>query len=123
KGSLDAILKLLARGSIIVYPFDQHAEHRDGVTVDFLGHPAGTFKSVALIALTTGAAVVPAHTCREPDGSHVLRSEDPRPLIQCDDAAEAVRLNTQAYNAAVERIVLMHPEQWIWMHRRWKVAA
>lgn len=121
RGSLDAILNLLAGGAIIVYAFDQHAGKSDGVTVDFFGHPAGTFKSVALLALTTGAPVIPVSSWREPDGSHVLRFEDPLPLIECPDAGEAIRRNTQAYNAVIERLLLRHPEQWIWMHRRWKV--
>ena len=121
RGSLDTILELLAGGAAIVYVFDQHAGKEVGVTVDFFGHPAGTFKSVALLALTTGAPVIPACSWREPDGSHVLRFEDPLPLIDCEDPAEAVRLNTRAYNAAIERMLLRHPEQWIWMHRRWKV--
>lgn len=123
RGSLDAILDLLSRGAIIVYPFDQHASRRDGVTVDFFGHPAGTYKSVALLALTSGAPVVPAASWREPDGTHVLRFEDPLPLIECDDPGEAIRRNTRAYNAALERMLLRHPEQWIWMHRRWKIPA
>ena len=120
RGSLDTILDLLAGGAIIVYVFDQHAGKGDGVTVDFFGHPAGTFKSLALLALTTGAPVVPVSSWREPDGTHVLRFEDPLPLIECDDAGEAIRRNTRAYNAALERMLLRHPEQWIWMHRRWK---
>jgi KDO2-lipid IV(A) lauroyltransferase len=120
RGSLDTILNLLAGGAIIVYAFDQHAGKGDGVTVDFFGHPAGTFKSVALLALTTGAPVIPVASWREPDGSHVLRFEDPLPLLECQDAGEAIRLNTRAYNAAIERLLLRHPEQWIWMHRRWK---
>jgi phosphopantetheine--protein transferase-like protein len=122
RGSLDRILELLADGAIIVYTFDQHAGSRDGVAVDFFGHPAGTFKSVALIALTTQAPVIPASSWREPDGSHVLRFEDPLPLIDCEDVAEAVRRNTRAYNAAIERMLLRHPEQWIWMHQRWKAS-
>lgn len=121
RGSLDTILELLARGTIIVYALDQHAGKKDGVTVDFFGHPAGTFKSLALLALTTGAPVIPACSWREPDGSHVLRFEDPLPLIECTDPGETVRLNTRAYNAAIERMLLRYPEQWIWMHRRWKV--
>ncbi|MCL4787710.1 MAG: 4'-phosphopantetheinyl transferase superfamily protein [Verrucomicrobia bacterium] len=48
RGSLDTILDLLGKGAIIVYVFDQHAGKGDGITVDFFGHPAGTFKSVAL---------------------------------------------------------------------------
>jgi len=120
RGSLDRILELLADGAVIVYVFDQHAGKKDGVTVDFFGHPAGTFKSVALLALTTGAPVIPAYSWREPDGSHVLRFEEPLPLIECEDTSEAIRRNTRAYNAAIERMLLRHPEQWIWMHRRWK---
>ena len=121
RGSLDTILALLAEGAVVVYVFDQHADKKDGVTVDFFGHPAGTFKSVALLALTTGAPVIPACSWREPDGRHVLRFEDPLPLIECEDPGEAVRLNTRAYNAVIERMLLRHPEQWIWMHRRWKI--
>ncbi len=120
RGSLDAILDLLNQGAIIVYPFDQHAVAKDGVTVDFFGHPAGTHKSVALLALSTGAPVIPASSWREPDGSHVLRFEDPIPTIQHENVSEAIRLNTQAYNDVLERLVLRHPEQWIWMHKRWK---
>jgi KDO2-lipid IV(A) lauroyltransferase len=123
RGSLDNILQLLADGAAIVYVFDQHASKRDGVTVDFFGHPAGTFKSVALLALSTGAPVIPACSWREPDGSHVLRFEEPLPLIECEDVGEAVLKNTRAYNAAIERMLLRHPEQWIWMHRRWKAAG
>jgi len=123
RGSLDKMLELLSRGAIIIFVFDQHAGEHDGVVVDFLGHPAGTFKSLALIALTNGTPVIPASSWREPDGTHVLRFEDPLPLIECDDADEAIRRNTQAYNVALERMLLRHPEQWIWMHRRWKVRA
>ena len=52
---------------------------------------------------------------------HVLRFEEPLPLIEREDITEAIRLNTRAYNAALERLLLRHPEQWIWMHRRWKL--
>ena len=88
--------------------------------MDFLGHPAGTFKSLAVLALNTGAPVIPACCWREADGTHVLRFEDPLPLIECDDISEAIRLNTLSYNAALERMLLRHPEQWIWTHRRFK---
>lgn len=120
RGSLDNILDLLDKGAIIVYVFDQHAGKGDGITVDFFGHPAGTFKSVALLALTTGAPVLPAYGWREADGRHVLRFEEELPLIEHENVGEAIRLNTRAYNAVLERMLLRHPEQWIWMHRRWK---
>ena len=66
---------------------------RLGIQVEFLGHPANTFKSLAILALSTGAPVIPACTWREPDGTHVLRFEDPLPLIECEDTNEAIRRN------------------------------
>jgi KDO2-lipid IV(A) lauroyltransferase len=123
RGSLDALFDVLKRGGIVVYIFDQHAGAPDGIIVDFLGHPAGTFKSLAILALETGAPVVPASSWREPDGTHVIRFEEPLALIDCEDPGEAIRRNTRAYNEALERMLLRHPEQWIWMHRRWKIRA
>ena len=77
RGSLDRILDLLAAGDVVVFPFDQHAGPPDGIEVDFFDHPAWTFKSLAIIALATGAPVLPASSWREPNGHHVLRFEAP----------------------------------------------
>jgi KDO2-lipid IV(A) lauroyltransferase len=123
RGSLDAMLAVLERGDMIVFPFDQHARPPDGIEVDFFDQPAWTFKSLAIIALTTGAPVVPASSWREPDGRHVLRFDAPMTPIESADTNEAIRLNTRAYNAALERLVLRHPEQWYWVHRRWKTLT
>jgi KDO2-lipid IV(A) lauroyltransferase len=120
RGSLDTILDLLAKERIIVFVYDQHATGREGVVVDFLGHPASTFKSLAIIAMTTGAPVIPAYSWREPDGTHVFRFEEPVPIVEHENTSEAIRLNTRAFNSVLERMLLRHPEQWIWMHQRWK---
>jgi phosphopantetheine--protein transferase-like protein len=120
RDSLDAMLSCLARGDAVVLPFDQHAGPPDGIKVDFLGHGAWTFKSLAIIALSTGAPVLPASSWREADGRHVLRFETPISPIEHENTTEAIRLNTRAYNRALERLVVRHPEQWYWVHRRWK---
>jgi KDO2-lipid IV(A) lauroyltransferase len=122
RGSLDRIVALLERGDIVVFPFDQYAGGADGLDVEFFGHRAGTFKSLAVIALATGAPVVPAACWREPGGRHVLRFDDPVPLVDVDDATAAIARTTRAFNATLERLVLRHPEQWWWVHRRWKPA-
>ena len=75
---------------------------------------------LAIIALATGAPVVPATSWREDDGRHVLRFEAPIPAVEDANTNEAIRLTTRAYNAALERLVLRRPEQWYWVHRRWK---
>lgn len=123
RGSLDAMLAALAQGDAIVFPFDQHASPPDGIAVDFFGTPAWTFKSLAVIALATGAPVLPATSWRESDGTHVLRFEAPIPAVEHAQTTEAIRLTTRAYNAALERFVLRRPEQWYWVHRRWKHAV
>lgn len=123
RGSLDRILELLSARDVIVFPFDQHAGPPDGIPVDFFGEPAWTFRSLAIIALATGAPVLPATSWRGPDGRHVLRFEAPMAPIECDDTNEAIRRNTRAYNAALERLILERPEQWYWVHRRWKAVA
>jgi KDO2-lipid IV(A) lauroyltransferase len=64
--------------------------------------------------------VLPAASWREPDGRHVLRFEEPLLPLDSEDVDDAVRRNTRAYNAVLERLILRHPEQWWWVHRRWK---
>jgi KDO2-lipid IV(A) lauroyltransferase len=120
RGGLDAILDRLAAGDLVVFPFDQHAQRKDGVLVEFFGHPAGTFRSLGVIALSTGAPVVPASCWRESDGSHVLRFEPPIHAVQDADANEAIRLTTREFNRALELLIVRRPEQWWWVHRRWK---
>ena len=122
RGSLDAMLEKLGAGDAIVFPFDQHAQPPDGIAIDFFGHPAWTFRSLAIIALATGAPVLPATSWRNPDGTHVLRFEEPLPAIECDDTGEAIRRSTRAYNAKLEELVVRRPEQWYWVHRRWKTV-
>jgi len=120
KGSLPVILDRLEAGDFVVFPFDQHAGGRDAVQVEFFGHRAGTFRSMAIMARASGAKVVPASSWREADGTHVLRFEDPIEPIACDDYDEEIARNTRQYNAALERLILRHPEQWFWVHRRWR---
>jgi len=122
RGSLDRIVSLLEHGDVIVFPFDQYAGGADGVDVEFFGEPAGTFKSLAIIALATGAPVLPAASWRQPDGTHVLKFEAPVAAVDLPSANESILRTTRAYNAALERLVVRHPEQWWWVHRRFRRA-
>lgn len=120
RGSMEAVLDALEAGNALVFPFDQHTSGKRSVRVDFFGHPVGTFRSLALIALASGAPVFPAASWRQADGQHVLRFEEPLRLLSHPSAREEVRLNTRLFNSAIERLILRHPEQWWWVHRRFR---
>jgi KDO2-lipid IV(A) lauroyltransferase len=74
------------------------------------------------MSLATAAPVIPAAGWREPDWRHVLRCEPPVPVVDVPNVNESIARTTRAFNAVIERLVLRHPEQWWWVHRRWKSA-
>ncbi len=84
-------------------PFDPHAGPRDGVRVDFFGHSAGTFRSLALIAQAAGATLVSASSWREASGSHVLRFEEALSPSHCDDVGEEIRRHARLQRRAGSR--------------------
>lgn len=120
RGSLEEIVDTIEKGDAIVFPFDQYARRPEGIEVEFFGHAAGTYKSMAVIALATGAPVMPAASWREPDGTHVLKFWPALEPIPDEDVGAEISRNTRAYNAALELAIVRHPEQWWWVHRRWK---
>lgn len=119
-GTLDEILDLLEKNHIVVSIFDQFAIREFGVMSEFFGHPAHTFKSAAVLAQFTGAPVIPASSWREVDGTHVLKFEAPVEIVTSGRTREIIAKNTKRFNEKLEEIILRHPEQWIWMHKRWK---
>lgn len=120
--ALGRVLRALDDNDVAIFIMDQHTKIRSpkGIPVEFFGTPAGTNRSLALLAAHSGAPVIPATAYRKPDGRHVLRFEAPLEWIADEDPEEEVRRNTRRYNEVLERFVLEHPEQWFWMHRRWK---
>lgn len=119
-GSLDEILDLLEQNEIVVSIFDQFTIKKYGILSEFFGHPANTFKSLSVLAQFTGAPVIPSSSWREPDGTHVLKFGEPVEVLTEGRTRDIIKKNTKRFNEALERIILRHPEQWIWMHKRWK---
>ena len=92
-----------------------------GVFVDFFGVPACTAAGMARVAMKTGATVVPAYTIWDFDlKKYKVCFDPPLETANTGDAAADVITNTARYNAALEAIVRRHPDQWLWVHRRWK---
>lgn len=123
KNSLDKVCTALEKNHAAIFVLDQHASlvNRDGIAVEFFGQKAGTYRSLATLSRYTGVPVIPAAGYRLPNGKHVLEFYDPIPWRDYESISQSLYHNTLAYNKALERIILAHPEQWNWMHRRWKL--
>ena len=119
KGGLRRIMRALNANQSVAVLIDQHILTADAVKVDFMGRPAATTSAVAVLALRTRAAVIPAFSLPLNDGRYRLIYE--RPLALPDgESAEAVRDLTQRCTKVLEKYVRAHPERWLWMHRRWR---
>lgn len=92
----------------------------DGVFVDFFGRPAFTPRGPVSIALRTGAALIPVFIIRQEDDTHRIVAEKPLELKVTGDQEEDVRLNTASFTKIIESYIRKYPEQWIWVHERWK---
>jgi KDO2-lipid IV(A) lauroyltransferase len=120
KDDFDRLTGVLKGGGKVATLADQDAGPR-GVFVDFFGRPASTHKAVALMAVEFDAplVVIGVPRTREPFFYEVVCEEviDPRDYA---GRADAVRAITERYTAALERLIRRHPEQYFWLHRRWK---
>lgn len=113
------IARALKRKEAVAILMDQSADWYDGVWVDFFGHRTCTNKGMALIALKSRAPVLPVFLYREETG---FRAEfGPEiPLVVTGDKTKDIETNTLNFGKAVEAGIRRHPEQWFWVHRRWK---
>jgi KDO2-lipid IV(A) lauroyltransferase len=115
------LLAAMKRGETVGALMDTNMTPPQGVFVNYFGRPACTAAGIARVAMHTGAAVVPAFTLwDEALGKYRIRFEAAIPLVCTGDDDADVAANTQNYTSAIERAVRAHPDQWLWVHRRWK---
>ncbi len=121
RSSLNRVMDALAANHAVGFIMDQYAKPgKEGIVADFFGKPAGTFKSLAVVARASEAPVIACACWRAEDGGHVLRFYGPIPWIPNDDPDEEILINTTSYNRVIESIIREHPDQWLWFHKRWK---
>ena len=119
--SARAALKILRASGTIGILADQNTMPEEGVFVDFFGKRACTTTGIARMALHTEAAVVPGYAIWDEDlRKYRLRFEPGVPLARTGDAERDVLENTQRFTKVIEEIVRRHPDQWVWVHARWK---
>lgn len=119
--SARVMLKILKDSGTVGILADQNTMPEEGVFVDFFGKPACTTTGIARVALHTGAAVVPGYAYwDETIQKYRLRFEPALELVRTGDSERDVFENTQRFSKALEEIIRKHPEQWVWVHKRWK---
>ncbi len=126
--TMKIVMKALKNKEVVGFAIDQFAGAPVGARVPFFGTPVGSHTALATLALRTGSPVVPGLAIRNPDGGFTVRFEPKIQTIRVTEAspgyasarAEEVIRNTAAYTAWVEERVRKNPEQWLWIHRRWK---
>lgn len=120
RGASQQVDQRLAAGELVGTLMDQNVDWYKGVFVEFMGRPACTNSGVAALVLKTGAAVVPAYIVRK-GFKHVMYFEPEIPLVRTGDSIKDIEINTQNYTSAIESMIRSYPDQWFWVHNRWKI--
>jgi len=115
------LLAAMKAGETVGILMDTNMTPPQGVFVNFFGIPACTASGLARIALRTDAAVVPTFTIwDETKGKYRLRFDPALDLIRTRDQEGDIVANTQMFTRVIEDYVREYPDQWLWVHRRWK---
>lgn len=118
KGSFKYLLNALKDGKSVGILIDQYAGRR-GTFVNFFDIPTSTISSPVLLAMKTDCQIVPAFIIREGTAQKVI-VEEPIKLVRTGKIYEDIKINTQLMVKPLEKYIKMYPEQWWWVHRRWR---
>jgi KDO2-lipid IV(A) lauroyltransferase len=118
--ALPQVLKNLREGRTVGIVVDQNVQAKDGIFVRFFGRPASATTVAAAVALKTGCPVVPARCVLRPDGRYRMVYGPRLQWSSTGRKAEDVARLTQDITSVTEGWVRETPEQWLWLHRRWK---
>lgn len=116
------ILKALKNNQVVIFVLDQYTGPPNGIVTHFFGIKTGTAFGPALLAQRSRAIVLPAYAYRKKFGQHIIVVGDPIEFADQGEKNKTLVYNTEKYNRAIEQMILAHPEQWMWIHRRWKQA-
>ena len=115
------MLRVLKDAGTVGILADQNTMPDEGVFVDFFGTAACTTTGIARVALHTDAAVVPGYAYWDENlQKYRLRFEPPVELVRTGDMERDVAENTQRFAKVIEEIIRKYPDQWVWIHARWK---
>lgn len=120
RGSAKKILKCLKRNELVGILLDQNTSWKEGVFIDFFNKKASTNFGLALLAMKTKVPVVPTFIIRQENGKHKVVYDDIIELSFTGNRNTDLKENTQRFTKIIESYVRKYPDQWFWVHRRWK---
>lgn len=120
KNALRPLMKALRNGNRVGVMIDQEPKHKDGAAVRFFGRRVTTTPVATLLARRYNVPVVPIFCVRETDGSMTIDAKAPLKLKKTDDAHADYQANNQLIAHVIEDAVREYPDQWLWVHKRWK---
>jgi KDO2-lipid IV(A) lauroyltransferase len=124
-GALKRMYELLLQNTLTVTLADQKAGGtprvgRHGTVADFFGIPSQTHITAPLLARRSGASVITVFVIRKGPGRYRVEVNEPMKLVHTDDEQADLKLNARSLNRVYERYIRKYPDQWFWLHRRWK---
>ena len=119
--SYKTILRTLKENNLIGILIDQDTDVR-GVFVDFFGKPAYTPIGAAMLAMDSGAPVLPMFYLKKPDDTYEFIIEKEIPLVMTGNRRRDMEENTRRFHEVIEKYIKKYPTQWVWMHNRWKTT-
>ena len=118
----DTLIEGLNNKECLIIMIDQDSHHIRGEFLNFFGKSAYTPLGCARLAYDTGAVVVPMYTVRTDDDKYIFKILQEVPFEVKEEKHASLIYNTQIYNDIIESIVREYPDQWLWIHDRWKTT-
>ncbi|MDP2972928.1 MAG: lysophospholipid acyltransferase family protein [Deltaproteobacteria bacterium] len=120
KNATPKVIEALSQNKVVGILFDQRGRRSKGIWADFFGRKVPTTSGLAVMALRSGAPVLPVFMIRMGFQKHRLIVKKPLELIHTGNFKEDIEANTQLFNRVLESIIRQYPDQWLWIHRRWE---
>ncbi|MBW2466968.1 MAG: lysophospholipid acyltransferase family protein [Deltaproteobacteria bacterium] len=119
--SYKAMLRVLKENNLLGILIDQDTDVR-GVFVDFYDKPAYTPIGGAMLAMDSGAPVLPIFYLKKEDDTYEFIVEEEIPLVKTGNRRRDMEENTRIFHGVIEKYIKKYPTQWVWMHNRWKTT-
>ena len=118
--ALPEMTRTLRQGKILAILIDQGTKSSLGVKIKFFNKFVTATPAAALLAMRCNSPVLPSFCTRNADGAFTIAIEPPLVLERTGDLGADLRTNTQIMTDAIEKMVRKYPEQWFWVHKRWR---